>query len=132
MVTPPVYGAIAEKVMVRAPRTVAHAIPGEYGAVAEKVMISPPRKAWTVTRDAYGNLVGCWVVVPARFAVQHRTVMVRAPQVVQGSAGWQPIAPFGARYGVYGGGYAGYGAGFGYAGYGYAGGYGGGAIGALA
>ena len=45
VVTPPVYGAIAEKVMVRAPRTVAHAIPGEYGAVAEKVMISPPRKA---------------------------------------------------------------------------------------
>jgi hypothetical protein len=41
VVTPPVYGSVAEEVMVRAPRTVAHAIPGEYGSVAETVLVSP-------------------------------------------------------------------------------------------
>jgi hypothetical protein len=73
-------------------------------------MISPPRKEWMVTRDAFGNAVGCWVVVPAQYAVRHRTVMVRAPQVVHetvppvyashrrtvmvqpGTSGWQPMA----------------------------------------
>ena len=154
VVTPPVYGTVSEQVMVRAPRTVAHTIPGEYGSVSERVMISPPRKECMVTRDPYGNAVGCWVVVPAQYAVQRRAVMVRAPQVVHetvppvyathqrtvmvqpGSSGWQPMAPYRGRYGGgygagYGAGYGGYGGGYGHYGVGYAG-HGGGAIGALA
>lgn len=152
VVTPPVYGTVAETVMVRAPRTVAHTIPGAYETVAEKVLVAPPRKVWQVTRDAYGQLVGCWVVVPARYAVRHRTVMVRAPQLVHetippvyatrhrevlvrpASAGWQPIGAHGGygfgHTGRIGHGGYGYGYGHGY-GHGHVG-YGGGAIGALA
>ena len=118
VVTPPVYGSVAEQVMVRAPRTVAHAIPGEYGSVAESVLVSPPRKVWQVTRGPHGEAIGCWVVIPAQFAVRHRTVEVRAPQVVHetipaayathhrtvvvqpGSSGWQPI---GGGFGGHGG-----------------------------
>lgn len=139
VVTPAVYGAVAEQVMVRAPRTVAHAIPGQYETVAERVMIAPPRKVWQVSRDAYGRVVGCWVVVPAQYAVRHRTVMVRAPQMVHqtlpavyatrhrdvlvqpASSGWQPI-----------GGRGGYGHGYGHGAYGYGHGHGGGPVGALA
>src|SRR5215210_1833781 len=43
---------------------------------AEKTLIAPPRKVWQVTRDAYGQTVGCWVTVPGRYAVHHRRVMV--------------------------------------------------------
>ena len=132
VVRPPVYGTVAEQVMVRAPRTIAHAIPGQYGAVAEKVMVSPPRMVWQAGRDPYGRPIGCWVLV------QHRAVMLRPPEVVHhavpgvyathhrtvmvqpGSSGWQRV----------GGGYGnGYGGGFGA---GYNGDYGGGAVGALA
>jgi hypothetical protein len=87
VVTPPLYGAVAEKVMVRAPRTIAHTIPGQYGTVAEKVMIAPPRKVWQAGRDPYGRAIGCWVLLPAQYAVQHRTVMVRTPQ------GMRPFRP---------------------------------------
>src|SRR5947209_6313161 len=82
VVTPPVYGSVAENVMVRAPRTVAHAIPGEYGVVSERVLVSPPRKVWQVTRGPHGEAIGCWVVVAPQFAMRHRHVMLRAPQVV--------------------------------------------------
>ena len=41
LVTPPIYGTNTQTVMVTAPRTIAHSIPGEYGVVAEKVMVSP-------------------------------------------------------------------------------------------
>lgn len=107
--TPPVYDTVAQSVMVRAPRTIAHTVPGHYASVAEKVMISPPRKVWQVTRDAHGHKVGCWVVVPGQYAVQHRKVMVHPPRVVHqavpalyathqrtvlvqpATSGWQPI-----------------------------------------
>ena len=116
VMTPPVYGTVANTVMVRAPRTVAHTVPGEYGMVAEKVMVSPPRKTWQVRRDVYGHAIGCWVMTPARYAVQHRHVTMRAPQVVHetlppayatyhrqvlvrpASAEWQPIGYSGGRY----------------------------------
>lgn len=139
--TPAVYGSVAESVMVRAPRTVAHTVPGHYQTVAEKVMVSPPRKVWQVTHDKHGHKVGCWVVVPARFAVHHRTVMVQPPRVVHqtvpalyatqhrtvlvkpASSGWQPIGghrggygqSYGYRHkGVYGHGGSRYGGGFGW------------------
>src|SRR4051812_34595426 len=79
VVPPPLYGSVAETVMVRAPRTVAHAIPGQYGMVSERVLVSPPRKVWQVTRGPHGEAIGCWVVVPPQFAVRQRHVMLRAP-----------------------------------------------------
>src|SRR5829696_8386302 len=145
VVTPPVYGSVAEEVMVRAPRTVAHAIPGEYGSVAETVLVSPPRKVWQVTRGPHGQAIGCWVVIPAQFAVRHRTVEVRAPQVVHetipaayathhrtvmvepGSSGWQPIGGGFGGHGGYGHGRYGHG-GYGNGGYGN-GGFGNGGLG---
>jgi hypothetical protein len=123
--TPPVYGSVAESVMVRAPHTIAHTVPGHYQTVAEKVMVSPPRKVWQVTRDAHGHKVGCWVVIPGQYAVHHRRVMVHPPRVVHhampavyathqrtvlvrpASSGWQPIA--GHSYGHHRKSYHGYG-----------------------
>lgn len=131
--TPPVYGAVAESVMVRAPRTIAHTVPGRYQTVAEKVMVSPPRKVWQVTRDAHGHKVGCWVVIPGQYAVHHRQVMVHPPRVVHqavpavyathqrtvlvrpASSGWQPIrGHHGQRRYGYGHGGSRYGGGFGW------------------
>jgi len=137
--TPPVYGSVVENVMVRAPRAIAHSVPGHYATVAEKVMVSPPRKVWQVRRDAYGHKIGCWVVVPGRYAVQHREVMVQPPRVVTqvvpavyathrrtvllrpASSGWEPIGKHAVGYGHrhkahYGYAYGGprYGGGFGW------------------
>lgn len=123
VVTPPVYGTVSERVMVRAPRHYASTVPGEFTTLTERVLVAPASRVWQVSRDAYGHEVGCWVAVPARYAVRHRTVMVRPPQTVQhyqpaqyalqqrqvlvqpGQAGWAPI-----------------GGGYGHAGYGYEGG----------
>lgn len=80
-VTPAEYGTVHEHVVVRPARTVAHVSPAEYGTVAETVMVSPGGKRWQVTRDAYGNEVGCWVNTPPQYAVRHRTVQVRAASV---------------------------------------------------
>ncbi len=85
-VSPAQYGVVHEKVMVRPPMTYARKIPGEYGVVAEKVMVAPARREWQVTVDAHGRKIGCWVTVPAQYAVQHRQVMVRAPQVIHETA----------------------------------------------
>jgi hypothetical protein len=82
VVHPPVYGVQHERVMVRAPRTLTQVIPAEYTTVAETVLVEPARKVWQVSYDAHGQKVGCWVTVPARYATQHRKVLVRAEQVV--------------------------------------------------
>ena len=79
---PPVYGAVAEKVLVRAPRTGAIVTPAEYGTVRETVVVEPARRIWTVRRDAWGHKIGCWVETPARYGTVTRRVMVRAPEVV--------------------------------------------------
>ena len=80
--TPGEYATVHEKVMVRPARTYAREIPAEVGVVAEKVMVAPPRREWQVTVDAYGRKIGCWVEVPAQYAVQHRHVVVRPAQIV--------------------------------------------------
>jgi hypothetical protein len=105
VVTPPVYRTVAEQVLVRPAQTVAHATPAQYGTVhetvmvrpaqtvarhipavtqtvAETVMVSPARKEWQVTVDAHGRKIGCWVKIPAQYATQHRTVVVRPAGVV--------------------------------------------------
>jgi hypothetical protein len=125
VVQPPVYGVVSQNVLVRPPQVFTRTIPGAYASLSEPVLVAPPRQVWQVTYDAAGQPIGCWVTAPAQFAVQHRRVMVRPPQVVQEAtpgvyanvarkvliqparAGWEPI-------GGYGGGY---GPAFGYAGY---------------
>jgi hypothetical protein len=82
VVHPPVYGVEHERVMVRAPRTHTHVIPAEYATVAETVQVSPARKVWQVSVDAHGRKVGCWVTVPAQYAVRHRKVLVRPEQII--------------------------------------------------
>jgi hypothetical protein len=83
--TPAEYGTVHERVLVRPAHTVAREIPGQLGTVAEQVMVSPARKEWQVTRDAHGREIGCWVKIPAQFAVQHKTVVIRPAQVVHES-----------------------------------------------
>ncbi|MDB5532517.1 MAG: hypothetical protein JWO28_832 [Hyphomicrobiales bacterium] len=102
--TPPVYGAVQEQVMVSPPRTVALQSPAEYGevterivtrparsyarsipaitqSVAEQVMVQPGGKVWSVTRDAYGREVGCWVMQPPVYNTVYRTVVVQPASV---------------------------------------------------
>jgi hypothetical protein len=74
---PPVYGTVSERVLVSPPRTYDIVTPAEYRTVDETIVVAPARREWQVTRDAYGQRVGCWVDVPARYAVRQRTVMVR-------------------------------------------------------
>lgn len=118
---PAVYGVASEQVMLQQPQVYARTIPGAYASVADKVLVAPPRKVWQVRRGPYGEAVGCWVTLPAQYAVQHRSVMVRPPQVVQETtpgvygvlhrkvllqparSGWEPIGGY-----VAAGGYAGF------------------------
>ncbi|MBN9079867.1 MAG: hypothetical protein BGP04_05595 [Rhizobiales bacterium 62-17] len=74
---PAEYGEVTEQVMTRAPRTYARQIPPVTQTVAERVMVQPARKVWSVTRDAYGREVGCWVMQPATYATQYRQVVVQ-------------------------------------------------------
>ena len=97
--TPPVYGSIDETYQVRPAQTQHRVVPAEYETVTDTVMIAPERRIphhraavyetvteqvmvapatrrWEVTRDAWGNTVGCWVDVPARYGYQSRRVEV--------------------------------------------------------
>ena len=139
---PPSFGTVGETVMVRPPSTTYSQVPPAFETVAEQVLVAPGRRVWQVTYDAHGQPVGCWVTLPAKYAVQHRQVMVRPAQVIPhaipaayatryrtvmtdpGYSGWKPIG------GGYGGGYAGASYGGGYAGASYGGGYGAGPVGA--
>jgi hypothetical protein len=78
---PGVYDTVEEKVMVRPPRQIAHHIPAEVQTVAEQVMVAPARRVWQVQRGPHGETVGCWVDIPAQYAVRHRQVVVREASV---------------------------------------------------
>jgi hypothetical protein len=79
---PAEYGLVSERVVVRPEKVVARHIPAEYGVVAETVMVRPGGKVWQVSRDAHGRTVGCWVDVPPAYATRHRKVVVRPASVV--------------------------------------------------
>lgn len=122
--TPPVYDTVSERVLVRPARTIYRSIPPVFETVAEQVQVSPGGRVWQTRRDAYGELVGCWVDVPPRFAVRHRRVLAQPGQTIpetipaqyasvqrtvlvsRGRSGWVP-AHGGGGYG--GAGYAGVG-----------------------
>lgn len=80
--TPPVFDTVQENVLVRPPRTVYRTVPPVYDTVAEKVMVSPGGRVWTTRRGPYGELEGCWVTTPPRFAVRQRQVLVRPAQAI--------------------------------------------------
>jgi hypothetical protein len=78
---PATYDHVQEKVMVRPARQIAHHIPAQVQSVAEQVMVSPAQMVWQVQRGPHGEAVGCWVEVPAKYAVRHRQVVVREASV---------------------------------------------------
>lgn len=44
--------------------------------------MAPGGRVWQTSRDAYGELVGCWVDVPPRYSVRHRRVLVQPAQAI--------------------------------------------------
>lgn len=116
--TPPVYGAVSERVLVRPAETVYRTTPTIYDTVSEQVLVAPGGRVWETRRDAYGSLVGCWVDVPPRFATRHRRVLVQPAQsipetipaeyasvqrrvlVEPARAGWVPAPEVGALGGL--------------------------------
>lgn len=110
VVRPPVSRPVSERVMLHPGGMVARTILPRYASVAEKVLIAPARNVWQVTRGPRGEAIGCWVTVPARYAIRHRSVMVRPGQTVaeaipaaritrnrsvvvdRGGPAWEPIS----------------------------------------
>lgn len=80
--TPPIYDTVSERVLVQPPRTVYRTTPPIYDTVSERVLIAPGGRRWVTRYDAYGQLVGCWVTTPPRYAVQTRRVLVRPPETI--------------------------------------------------
>jgi hypothetical protein len=71
---PAVTREVARTVVVRPERSVAHVIPAEYVDRVETVETSPAHREWR-TRDEGGDVIGCWVNVPARYAEVRRRVL---------------------------------------------------------
>ena len=123
--TPPVFDTVQQNVLVRPPRTVYRTIPPVYDTVQEQVMVAPGGRIWQTSRGPGGELIGCWVVTPPRFALRQRTVLVRPAetvpetyppeyatvsrrvQVAPARAGWVPVGGGYGGYGGYGPGYGG-------------------------
>jgi hypothetical protein len=80
--TPPVYGAVSERVLVRPAETVYRTVPPVYDTVSERVLVAPGGRVWQTRRDAYGELIGCWVDVPPQYAVRRRRVLVQPAQTI--------------------------------------------------
>ena len=110
VVRPPVSRAVSERVMLHPRHSVARTILPRYDTIAEKVLVASARNVWQVTRGPRGEAIGCWVTIPAQYAIRHRSVMVRPAQVVaeaipaatitrnrsvvvdRGGPAWEPIA----------------------------------------
>ncbi|MGU3536976.1 hypothetical protein [Methylobacterium sp. A54F] len=80
--TPPVFDTVQEQVLVRPPRTVYRTTPPVFDTVQERVMVSPGGRFWQTRRGPYGELIGCWVNTPPRFAVRARRVLVQPAQSI--------------------------------------------------
>lgn len=81
-VVPAEYETVTDTVMIAPERRIPHRRAAVYETVTEKVLISPATRRWEVTRDAWGNTVGCWVDVPAQYGYQSRRVEV-SPATVE-------------------------------------------------
>ena len=91
--TPPVFDTVSEQRLVSPPRTIYRTVPPVYDTVSERVLVAPGGRHWQTSYDAYGQLIGCWVTTPPRFAVRQRQVLVRAAQVIP-----ETVAPVYASY----------------------------------
>lgn len=80
--TPPIYDTISEPRLVRPPRTIYRTTPPVYDTVAENVLVHPGGRSWQTRRDAFGQLIGCWVHTPPRYALRYRRVLVQPAQVI--------------------------------------------------
>lgn len=80
--SPPVYGAVSERVLVRPAETVYRTTPPIYDTVSEQVLVAPGGRVWQTRRDAYGELIGCWVDIPPRYAARHRRVLVEPGRTI--------------------------------------------------
>ena len=78
---PAVTRAVARTVVVRPERTVERKVPAQYALRAETVEASPAHREWR-TRDEGGDVIGCWVNVPARLAEVRRRVLIAPAHVV--------------------------------------------------
>jgi len=121
VVTPPIYDTVSEQRLVHPPRTVYRTVPPVFDTVSEQVLVSPGGRHWQTSYDAHGQLVGCWITTPPRYAVRARRVLVRQAQVIPetiapvyasyqrrvlvqpASAAWVPAGP-GPGFGGHGGG----------------------------
>ena len=74
---PAQYATTAEQVMVRPAQQVPHHHPAVTNIVSEQVMVQAASKVWSITRDAHGREIGCWVVKPAVYETRQRAVVVR-------------------------------------------------------
>ena len=81
-VIPAEYETVTDNVMIAPARQIPHHRAAVYETVTEKGLISPATRRWEVTRDAWGNTVGCWVDVPAQYGYQSRRVEV-SPATVE-------------------------------------------------
>ncbi|GJD93234.1 hypothetical protein [Methylobacterium iners] len=80
--TPPVYGSVSERVLVRPATTVYRHTPPVYDTVSERVLVSPGGRVWQTKRDHHGQLVGCWVNIPPQYSVRHRRVLVEPGRAI--------------------------------------------------
>jgi hypothetical protein len=78
---PAVTREVEKTVVVRPEQTVEHVIPAQYALRSETVEVSPARREWR-TRNEDGDVIGCWVNVPARLAQVARRVLVEPAHVV--------------------------------------------------
>jgi len=74
---PAEYRQVSERIMVRPQRVIAHPIPAVTQTVAEQVLVHPASRVWQVSRDAYGQEIGCWVNTPPVYATQYHIVVVQ-------------------------------------------------------
>lgn len=80
-VVPAEYESVTDTVMIAPERRIARPRAAVYDTVTEKVLIAPATRRWEVSRDAWGNTVGCWVDVPAQYGYQSRRVEVSPASV---------------------------------------------------
>jgi hypothetical protein len=98
--SPPLYQTVTEPVLIQPSHVIAHTLPAQYQQVSQRVLVRPARvvahyiapvaqtvgeqvlvqqggRVWSVTRDAYGQEIGCWVNTPPVYATQYHTVVVQ-------------------------------------------------------
>ena len=79
---PAVTENVEETVVVRPERALTHVVPAEYAYEQEIVEVAPAHREWR-TRNEEGDVIGCWVNVPARYARVARRVLAHPAHLAQ-------------------------------------------------